>query len=454
MKEETMRYLLTVLWVLVTPAALLADELAVTIYNSNLGVVSETRSLEFKKGVNRLAFRDVPSLIDASSVRFDVVGAGHNVAILEQNYAFDLVSPEQLYAKYVDNEIELLDKDGKLYTGTLLAYTSGAVTLREKTGRIKVVQLANITEVNFPSLPEGLITRPTLFWLYTSDFEGPLDCQVGYQTSGMNWSAEYVGVLSSDEKKLDLLGWSSINNTSGKTYSDATLKLVAGDIHRAQQKMPPRYMESMALAGEAAAKGFEEKAFFEYHLYTLPRKATLANNEIKQISLFEPAKTMVEKVFVYKPERNPDNVEVAIKFQNSAKTGLGLPLPAGRVRLFKADDDGSLILLGEDMIEHTPKDEELTLTVGYAFDIAAEERLMDQTRISKQVEERTYEIELRNRKEQAVTIEVEKKLYGFWEIVDSNFPYTKKDATTVLFKIPVGASETVVVTYRVRITSE
>ncbi|MFQ6007383.1 MAG: DUF4139 domain-containing protein [Candidatus Zixiibacteriota bacterium] len=448
-----MRIFLVLLAMLSMPLTLLADEVAVTVYNSNLGVVSETRSLEFKRGVNRLAFRDVPSLIDASSVRFDVVDVGRNVAILEQNYAFDLVSPEQLYTKYVDNEIELLDKEGKLYTGTLLAYNSGAVTLREKTGRIKVVQLANITEVNFPSLPEGLITRPTLFWLYTSDFAGQLDCHVSYQTSGMNWTAEYVGVLSTDEKRLDLSGWASINNTSGKTYSDATLKLIAGDIHRARKKMPPRFMESMALAGEAAAKGFEEKAFFEYHMYTLPRKATLANNEIKQISLFEPAQAVVEKVFVYKPERNPKNVEVAVKFQNSAKAGLGLPLPAGRVRLFKADEDGSLILLGEDLIEHTPKDEELTLAVGYAFDIAAEERLMDQTRISKQVEERTYEIELRNRKEQAVTIEIEKKLYGFWEVVDSNFPYTKKDATTVLFKIPVGAGETVVVKFKVRFTS-
>lgn len=439
--------------VLVTPTVLFADDIAVTVYNSNLGVVSETRALQFKKGVDQLAFRDVPSLIDASSVRFDLVGTGRNVAILEQNYAFDLVSPEQLYTKYVDNEIELIDKEGKLYAGTLLAHNSGAVTLREKSGRIKVILLANVTEVNFPSLPEGLITRPTLFWLYTSDFDGQLDCKVSYQTSGMNWMAEYVGELSSDEKKLDLSGWASINNTSGKTYTDATLKLVAGDIHRARPEPPRGLMKTFAMAEEAGAKGFEEKAFFEYHLYTLPREATLANREIKQISLFDPAETAVEKVFVYKPERNPKNVEVAIKFQNTAKAGLGLPLPAGRVRLFKADEDGSLILLGEDRIEHTPKDEELTIKVGYAFDIAVEERLMNQARISKQVEERDYEIELRNRKEQAVTIEVEKKLFGFWEVVDSNFPYTKKDARTLVFQIPVGAGETVVLKYKVRFTS-
>ncbi len=440
--------------VLALPTALLGDEIAVTVYNSNLGVVSETRTLQFEKGVHRLAFRDVPSQIDASSVRFDIETPGRRAAILEQNYAFDLVSPEQLYKKYIDKEIELIDKDGRLYSGTLLAYSSGAVTLREKTGRVKIVQLANVTEVDFPSLPEGLITQPTLFWLYTSDFDGQFDCRVGYQTTGMTWTAEYVGVLGSDEKKLDLSGWSSISNTSGKTYTDATLKLVAGDIHRAPAKRMFRAEldAAMPMAAGVAAKGFEEKAFFEYHLYTLPRKTTLADKEMKQISLFEPAEATVEKVFVYQPERNPKNVEVALKFQNSAETGLGLPLPAGRVRLFKADDDGSLILLGEDWIEHTPKDEELNLKVGYAFDIAAEERLMDQTRISKQVEERLYEIELRNRKEDAITVEIEKKLYGFWEVVEANFAYTKKDANTLLFKIPVGAGETVVLKYKVRFT--
>ncbi|TET97155.1 MAG: DUF4139 domain-containing protein [Candidatus Zixiibacteriota bacterium] len=448
-----MNLLRIVFWVLALPTVLLADEIAVTIYNSNLGVVSETRTLQFEKGVHRLAFRDVPSQIDASSVRFDIEGPGGKAAILEQNYAFDLVSPEQMYKKYIDNEIELIDKEGRLYSGTLLAYSGGAVTLREKSGRVKIVQMANITEVNFPSLPEGLITRPTLFWLYTSDFDGQLDCRVSYQTTGMIWTAEYVGVLSSNEKMLDLSGWSSINNTSGKTYADATLKLVAGDIHRARPKKLPRGVpDALSLAAGAMAKGFEEKAFFEYHLYTLPRKTTLADKEMKQISLFEPAETVVEKVFIYKPERNPKNVEVALKFQNSAQAGLGLPLPAGRVRLFKADDDGSLILLGEDWIEHTPKDEKLNLKVGYAFDIAAEERLMDQTRISKQVEERDYEIELRNRKEQAITVEVEKKLYGFWEVIEANFAYTKKDANTLTFEIPVDAGETVVLKYKVRFT--
>jgi len=428
-----------------------ADDLSVTVYNSNLGVVSETRNLEFSEGVGRLAFRDVPSQIDPASVRFEVVDQGREVAILEQNYAYDLVSPDQLFAKYVDSRIDLMGKDGGMYSGILLAYSSGAVTLMEESGRVKIVQMSSIVETNFPQLPEGLITRPTLFWNYQSDFAGALDCRVGYQTGGMTWAAEYVGLLDSRETNLDLSGWASINNVSGKTYQDAKLKLIAGDIHRAAKAERPVLMEFEARAA-AVPRGFEEKAFFEYHMYTLPRKATLANNEIKQISLFEPASTTVKKVYYYRPHRSAQDVQVVVEFVNSKEAGLGMPLPAGRVRLFKADDDGSLILLGEDNLDHTPKDEDITLTVGSAFDIKGEETLVNQTRISKKVEDREFEIELRNRKTEDVTIKIEKLLWGFWEITQSSHEYKKKDASTVTFEVPVKAESTATVKFTVRIT--
>jgi hypothetical protein len=434
------------------PFTVLADDIVVTVYNSNLGVVSETRQLEFQKGINQIAFRDVPALIDASSVRFEVVSARSLVAILEQNYAFDLVNPDQMYAKYVDKDIELIDKDGKVFTGTLLAYSGGAATLRDQSGKVKIVLLNNISEVNFPALPEGLITRPTLFWLYDSDAAGKLDCRVGYQTSGLNWSAEYVGVLDKTETKLDLSGWASINNGSGKTYKDATLKLIAGTISRVGAGVPQPMLKSLSMA-EGAAPGFEEKAFFEYHMYTLPRKATVSDKEIKQISLFEPAKATVQKMFVYQPEQNPTQVKVAVKFRNSQQAGLGRPLPAGRIRMFKADEDGSLVLLGEDMIDHTPKDEELNVKVGYAFDISAEERLANQTRVSNRVEERDFEEELRNHKTEPITVRVEKKLWGFWEVLQSNYEYKKKDAGTLIFDVPVKPNDTAVVRYKVRFTN-
>lgn len=426
-----------------------ADEIAVTIYNSDLGVISETRDLSFQRGSGEVAFRDVPDQIDPASVRFEVVG-NRNVSILEQNYAYDLVSTDKIYARFIDNEIELLDKQGKLISGVLLSAGGGAITLRDSSGRIRIVLLSNVTEVDFPKLPEGLITRPTLFWRYSSDFEGSLPARVSYQTSGLNWAAEYVGVLNPNETRLNLSGWASITNNTSKTFADAAIKLVAGDIARMPQPRPSRAGQ-FEMAAKAADAGFEEKAFFEYHLYTLPRKSTLAGREVKQISLFEPASTGVAKRFLYKPEQNAGQVEVALKLKNSEADGLGMPLPEGRVRIFKADDDGSLVLLGEDAVRHTPRDEEVNIRVGYAFDIVPEERLMNQKSISQQIEERTYELEMRNRKDEPVTVTVEKQLYGDWKVTAADFEYKKKDARTLTFDLKVPAREIVKVTYTVRL---
>lgn len=438
---------------LVVASSVAANDIAVTVYNSNLGVVSETRQLEFEKGVNRLAFRDVPAQIDPASVRFELVNDAATVTILEQNFAFDLVNAQQMYNKYIDKDIDLTDKDGNVTSGTLLSQSGNSVIIRETGGRIKILSLDNTAAVDFPVLPDGLITRPTLFWLYHSDRSGDLDGRVSYQTSGLTWDAEYVGLLDKTETGLDLSGWASINNTSGKTYEDATLKLVAGDINRATSGRGGRPVPLKAAMDFEAAGGFQEKQFFEYHMYTLPRKATVANREIKQISLFEPASTTVEKQFIFQPEQNPTQVKVALRFVNAEKAGLGMPLPEGRVRLFQEDVDGSLILLGEDRIEHTPRDEEVKLSVGYAFDIAAEEHQVRAVRISDKVQDREFEIELRNRKKEAVTVVVEKKLYGFWEMTQSSLDYEKKDAQTVEFRVPVKAGETAKLSFTVRFTS-
>ncbi len=432
--------------------AITANEISVTVYNSNLGVISETRTFSLNKGINRLNFTDVPSLIDPASVTVELLNGKGGITILEQNYAYDLVSPDQIYRRYVDKEIELLDKEGKLITGKLLAYNNGAITLKDKNNRIKIVGTTNITEVNFPSLPDGLITRPTLFWLYNSTVSGDLTAQVGYQTSGLNWSAEYVGVLDDSETNLNLTGWASINNNSGKSYNNARLKLVAGDINRVNREYDqPRRME-MTLSKATPSAGFREKEFFEYHLYTLPRKATVANHEKKQISLFEPATTSVDKQFIYRPDRDPKKVEVSLKLTNSSSSGLGIPLPAGRVRLFKADSDGGLILLGEDRIDHTPKDEEIDIKVGFAFDISAEEKLIKQDRISERVEQRQFQIDIRNHKRSDITVRVEKSLYGDWELLESTLSGNRKDGNTLVFDVSVKAGESTTLTYLVRFT--
>ncbi len=429
----------------------LAAEVSVTVYNGNLGVIREVRSLSFDKGTGKVSFTDVPSQIDPTSVGFELIDSKKSVSILEQNYAYDLVSPEKIYTKYIDKEIDIIDKQGQIFTGTLLSFSGGSAVLKDNSGKIQIIQMSQIVNVDFPELPEGLITRPTLFWLYSSDFSGEAKCNVSYQTGGLGWTAEYVGILSEDEKSLGWTGWSSITNNSGATYQDAKLKLVAGDINRAPKQRGMGVPEYNRLT-MSAAKGasFEEKEFFEYHLYTLPRVATIADKEIKQITLFNPASTDVEKEYYYEPEKNDKKVRVALKFENSKVSGLGIPLPAGRARIFKADSDGSMILLGEDRIDHTPKDEDVKLTVGFAFDITAEQKIANYERLSDRVEEKTFSIELRNHKDENVTIIVDKKLYGDWEIKNQSHNFDKKDANTIQLKIPVLANGKEEVTFTVR----
>jgi len=432
-----------------------AKDVSVTIYNSNLGVIHETRSLDFKKGMGKISFVDVPSKIDPTSVGFKLADQNKKAVILEQNYSYDLASPDKIYSKYIDKKIDLIDENGTLFSGELLSTGGMSSVLRNDNGQVQIIRMEQIVNGNLPELPEGLVTRPTLFWLYDADFSGKADCEVSYQTRDMKWSAEYVGILNEDEDRLGFNGWASIDNNSGAAYKDATLKLVAGDINRVQPEMRGGRSREIAVPDMMMAKsaaGFEEKEFFEYHLYTLPRKATLADNEIKQISLFDPASTSVTKKYYYQPDINARNVKVTVEFTNSEKTGLGIPLPEGRVRIFKADSDGSMILLGEDYINHTPKDEEVKLTVGNAFDISAEQKVLSKDRVSQRVQEQIFQIELRNHKDEDVTIKVQKKLYGDWEIIKNNYEYEKKDANTVEFEVPVKANDKAVIDFLVRFT--
>lgn len=431
-----------------------ADEISVTVYNSNLGVVSEVRSLEFEKGNARLAITDVPSQIDVTSVQFELLLNPERVSILEQNYAYDLVSPDKIYRKYLDKQIELIDKEGQIYSGTLLAFSGGAATLADEEGGIKIVSMSNIAHANFPVLPEGMITKPTLFWLYNSTIAGDHEGRISYQTGGMNWKAEYVGVLGEDDVELSLSGWASITNNSGKSYEQAALRLIAGDINRVSgQSINLRGGRAMIeMDGMMAAPSFQEKAFFEYHMYTLPRKTTLADQEIKQISLFDPARTEVEKIYRYQSSPGSKTVSVAVKFRNEEKAGLGMPMPAGRIRMFKADDDGTMVLLGEDLISHTPKDEEMIIKIGTAFDIVAEEKMISRNIVTPKVEETSYEIELRNHKPEAVIIEVTKSLYGFWEVANCSIEYEKKNANTIVFHPEVGPDSNLTIKLTIRQT--
>lgn len=437
----------------------IADEISLTVYNSDLGVVREHRTLEFTKGSGRIGFTDVAARIDASSVTFELVDTTIAVEILEQNFAYDLVSADKIYNKYLDQKIDIITESGgggsgELFSGTLLSYNGGYLIIRQSDGKIRSIVAGRVRDVTFPSLPGGLITRPTLFWLYQSDTTSAVEVLVGYQTSGINWKAEYIGILSDDEKSLDLTGWVSIDNRSGKTYKNAKLKVVAGDIHRAQPRQIGRRdgIEMMSMGMPKMATGFEEKQFFEYHLYTLPRPATIANNEIKQLTMFEPALAQVNKELRYDAQPGNKTVNVFIKTRNSEEIGLGMPLPAGRVRLFKADSDQSLILLGEDRIGHTPRNEEIKLNVGRAFDVIGETIEVSHRRVTDKINEIDYRIEIRNQKDKTETVTVAKRLFGYWEILNPSLDYIKKSANEVIWTVDVPAEGKAVIDFTVRMT--
>lgn len=437
------------------------SSVAVTIYNQDLGLVKDVRELEFQKGKSVIKFTDVAAQIDPTSVHFKPVEAGDKVAILEQNYQYDLVSSSKILEKYIDKEIELFTKgegtsgQEKSYKGVLLSYSGENLTLKEPEGAIRIVRLNEVRDMYFPSLPEGLITKPTLVWLLDSQVSGKRKAEVSYLTSGINWHAEYVAVVDQLDQNLELAGWVSIDNRSGATYEEAKIKLIAGEVHRVREEVPlPRLGKGEVMEMAAGAPQFEEKPFFEYHLYTLLRPATIKDNEIKQVSLFPTTNVKVKKIFTYDVAKDDKNVKVELEFKNSEADGLGMPLPQGKIRVYKADVDKSLEFVGEDLIDHTPKDEKVRVFLGNAFDIVGERKRTDFKQISKDVTEESYEIKLRNHKEEAVEVVVVEHLYSYttWEIIESNFKYEKKDAGTIEFKIPLAKDEEKIINYTVRYT--
>jgi hypothetical protein len=380
---------------------------------------------------------------------------------LEQNYQYDLVSSSKILEKYIDKEIELFTKgegtsgQEKSYKGILLSYSNENLTLKEPEGAIRIVRLNEVRDMYFPSLPEGLITKPTLVWLLDSQVSGKRKTEVSYLTSGINWHAEYVAVVDQLDQNLELAGWVSIDNRSGATYEEAKIKLIAGEVHRVREEIPlPRLGKGEVMEMAAGAPQFEEKPFFEYHLYTLLRPATIKDNEIKQVSLFPTTNVKVKKIFTYDGARDEKNIKVELEFKNSEADGLGMPLPQGKIRVYKADVDKSLEFVGEDLIDHTPKDEKVRVFLGNAFDIVGERRRTDFKQISNDVTEESYEIKLRNHKEEAVEVVVVEHLYSYttWEIIESNFKYEKKDAGTIEFKIPLQKDEEKIINYTVRYT--
>lgn len=427
--------------VLLVMSAFAADtQVAVTIYNDNLALVRQVGEISFEKGVQEHKFIDVASQIDPTSVHFKSLTNADAVTLLEQNYEYDLVGTDRLLQKYIDQNITISIDEGTTETGTLLSSIGGDVVLQLDNGQIRAVKSTAIESIIFPDLPDGLITRPTLVWLLNADKAATHKTEVSYLTGGINWHAEYVAVVNEKDTALDLAGWVSVENHSGATFQDAKLKLVAGDVNRVQEapvRPMRKQMYAMAVADEAA--GFEEKEFFEYHLYTLQRPATIKDKQIKQVSLFDPQTAKVDKVYSYDGARNGKKVNVTLEFENEKENGLGMPLPKGKVRVYKNDADGSQEFIGEDAIDHTPKDETVRLTMGNAFDIVGERAVIDTKKINKRSTQQTVEITLRNHKKEKINVTVIEHWWGDWKLVGSTPPVKKKTADRVEFNVAVPA---------------
>jgi len=431
---------------------------AITIYNDGMGLVKDTREIDLPRGEFDLIFMDVASGIDATSVHFVSNTNPDSIEVLEQNYEYDLISTSALYQKHIDQDITIRTEDGRTIEGVLLAY-DGNLVIQTPEG-IAVVN--NAIEVEFETLPEGLITRPTLRWSLIGNRDGTNECEMSYLTSGLGWNANYVAVVGENDDVLDLSGWVTINNTSGAAYHEADLKLVAGEVNKVQPEMEYMlydqvyYMDGAVEAEEEM--GFVEESFFEYHLYTLQRPATVLNNQQKQISLLEGEGIETNKIFLFDPgyayyysgDTSSAVIQVRLQFMNSEDNGLGIPIPAGLLRVYKEDSSGSLQFIGEDSVDHTPKDEEIEVFLGEAFDIVGERIVMDRREIRYDMWEYDVEVTIRNHKDDSVMITYWDHVWGDWEVRRSSIEHRQKDASTVEFMIPVEADGETTLTYTIR----
>ena len=427
---------------------------SITVYNADLGVIKDVREIEIKSGLSEIKLTDVAQRIDPTSVHINFNGE-----VLEQNYQYDLVSMDKILRKYVDRAVQLISDKGEFIEGTLLSVNGLQIVLQKKDGGLLMLPNAGKYQISVGSLPDGLITRPTLVWLVNSTGSGNQNVEVSYQTKGMNWHAEYVVVLNEDDTALDLNSWVSVENRCGATFKNAKLKLVAGDLNLIKEKAGRAGVYTDGLRVEksmARQEQFQEKEFFEYHIYDLQRKTTLANNETKQISLFEAENVKATKKFFYRSGggyygkvSRKGKVSVIVAFENSEEDNLGKPMPKGKVRVYKSDGD-ALEFIGEDLIDHTPKKEEIKLRIGEAFDIVVEEVQTENKKISSKVNEQSYEITFKNRKKENITVEVERMLGLNWEVLNTSHDFKKKDAQNIVYQIPVNAGGETVLKFKVR----
>src|SRR5690348_13591395 len=442
-------------------------DLAITVYNSNIALVRDVRNLSLPGGLFRLKFMDIAATVNPATVHFRSLNEPEKLGVIEQNYEYDLLEPAKLLHKYVGKEVTLVRSYQE--SGTTKREEIKATLLSDNNGPVWKIGNDIVTGVyaesyRFPEVPANLYDRPTL--LMSLENSGPRKQQIeaSHLANNLSWNSDDVLTVARDDKSADLDGWVTLVNNSGTAFHNARLQLVAGDLNRIQAPSPAAMNGAVLEMKAARAQQFAQENFSEYHLYTLGRRTSVEDKETKQISLLQGSAVPVEKVFIvngnnyyYRNAQNPgspikDPVMVYYKFRNDEKSGLGIPLPAGNLRVYQKDSRGGILFVGEDRIDHTPKDENVVVHIGNAFDVIAERKQTDYKRIDTHTWEMEFEITLRNHKDSPITVEVNEPIGGNWEMLNSTYKYTKTAAFAAQFKVPVDKNGTSVLRYRIRAT--
>jgi len=440
-----------------------SEQVSLTVYNKNFGLVREVRKVHLGTGNVELSYADVSAHIQPETVHLKSLTGDDQITVLEQNYRYDLLTPDTLLKKYVGKTI-------KVYR-----YNERTGVDEEKQAEVLSVEGGVVLKIDgqvtsnfagryaFPEVPENLVQKPTLVWLVAS---GAADqrVEVAYLTQGLDWHADYVLSVDADDKLGDLNGWVTLKNETGTSYKNAELKLVAGDVQRIQPVAPPQVMLERAprAAPMPASPPFKEEGLFEYHLYTLDRPTTLLDKEQKQVSLLSATNIALSKKLIFfgqqywfrspfGPAVQSQKVAAYLDLENKEQNHLGMPLPKGTVRVYKSDKSGQKQFIGEDTIDHTPRDEKLHIKLGEAFDVVAERTETDFRVLGTCGTETAWEIKLRNHKDTPESVEVNEPAGGDWEILSSSLPATKKDSKTFTFDVRLAPRSETKLTYRVRV---
>jgi hypothetical protein len=444
-------------------------ELAVTVYNSDIALVRDVRQIQLPRGTSDLQFQDIAATVNPATVHFRSLTEPGRVNVLEQNYEYDLLEPDKLLRKYVGRDVTLIRRRQDASGATredevkarLLSYNNAPVWLIDG----EIVTGMSADHIRFPELPANLHARPTLIWSLENSGAVRHRVEASYLATKLAWNADYVLTVARDDRSGDLDGWVTVTNGSGTTFRNASLQLVAGDLNRVRQALGKVMLDGVsAERNVAAAAPMTQEAFSAYHLYTVGRKTSLNNSETKQIGMLNATAFPVQKRYVidgqsfyYRNAQHPgspirDVVQVYYQLKNEEKAGLGMPMPAGVVRVYQQDSRGGVQFVGEDRIDHTPKDEALNLKIGTAFDVVSERRQTDFEKIASNVYEVEYEVVVRNHTTMPITVEVNEPIGGTWRVIQTSHPYTKTDAWAARFSLAAPAGAATTLRYRVRVT--